>query len=165
MNPAPSTDASATPSRSQIRPANTAWEALLQAHASLMGVYAAESMWTEVSMREYDVLYTLAKSPSPLRLSELRDGVLLSQPALSRMVDRLITRELVSREADPQDARAVRISLTDQGRRVQRRVGRAHARSVAREVGSALNDEEIAQLDELCRKLAARKTPGPGYQS
>lgn len=159
MTPPAPTEPAAGVKAEQIRPANTAWEALLQAHASLMEVYAGENMWTEISMREYDVLYTLAKARTPLRLSELRDGVLLSQPALSRMVDRLIARGLVSREADPGDARAVRISLTDKGRQIQRRVGRAHARSVAREVSAALDDEEIAKLDQLCRKLAARRAP------
>ena len=41
-------------------------------------------------MKEYDVLYTLSKCSNPIRLSELNRHVLLSQPALSRMVDRLV---------------------------------------------------------------------------
>ena len=62
---------------------------------SLMKQFAAEDIWTDVSMREYDVLYTLSKCPEPLRLSELNRHVLLSQPALSRLVDRLAERGLV----------------------------------------------------------------------
>ena len=60
--------------------ANDAWEALLTAHAAVMKQFAAEDTWTDVSMREYDVLYTLSKDPEPLRLSELNRHVLLSQP-------------------------------------------------------------------------------------
>lgn len=142
--------------RADIRLTNTAWEALLTAHASLMGVYAAEDMWDEVSMGEYDVLYTLSKADGPLRLSELQHGVLLSQPALSRMVDRLVTRGILTREADAEDGRAVRISLTERGAKLQRTVGRAHAKSVAREVGSALTRDEIADLERLCTKLVHR---------
>ncbi len=67
--------------------ANDAWEALLTAHAVVMKQFAAEDIWTDVSMREYDVLYTLSKCPGPVRLTELNRHVLLSQPALSRLVD------------------------------------------------------------------------------
>ena len=76
--------------------ANDAWEALLSAHAVLMKQFAAEDIWADVSMREYDVLYTLSKCPEPVRLSELNRHVLLSQPALSRLVDRLADRGLVA---------------------------------------------------------------------
>ena len=69
--------------------ANDAWEALLSAHAVLIKEFAAEYIWGDVSMREYDVLYTLSKCREPVRMSELNRHVLLSQPALSRLVDRL----------------------------------------------------------------------------
>src|SRR5215467_2980006 len=95
--------------------ANDAWEALLTAHASLMKRFAAEDIWEDISMREYDVLYTLSKCPAPIRLTELNRHVLLSQPALSRMVDRLADRGLIGREPDPADGRGVRLALTDAG--------------------------------------------------
>ena len=72
--------------------ANDAWEALLSAHAVLMKQFAAEDIWEDISMREYDVLYTLSKCPEPIRIRELNRHVLLSQPALSRLVDRRSTR-------------------------------------------------------------------------
>jgi len=96
--------------------ANDAWEALLTAHAVVMKQFAAEDIWTDISMREYDVLYTLSKCPEPVRLSELNRHVLLSQPALSRLVDRLVERDLVERKADPADGRGVRLSLTGSAR-------------------------------------------------
>ena len=42
-------------------PANDAWEALLSAHASLVRHFSAEDVWEDISMKEYDVLYTLSK--------------------------------------------------------------------------------------------------------
>ena len=86
--------------------ANDAWEALLSAHAVLMKQFAAEDIWADVSMREYDVLYTLSKGREPLRLCDLNRHVLLSQPALSRLVDRLAERGLVERRPDPADGRS-----------------------------------------------------------
>jgi DNA-binding MarR family transcriptional regulator len=141
--------------RSQPTLANDAWEALLTAHAVVMKQFAAEDTWEDVSMREYDVLYTLSKCQEPLRMTDLNRHVLLSQPALSRLVDRLAERGLVERVSDPADGRGVRLSLTDAGRAVQRKIGRRHARSVARAMTAGLTPVELAQLETICRKLAS----------
>lgn len=148
------------PGRSRL--ANDAWEALLTAHAEIMRRLADEDVWREVSIREYDVLYTLSKCGEPIRLGELNRRVLLSQPALSRMVDRLVERGLVRRDADPGDGRSVRLSLTEEGRTQQRRTGRPHALGVARRMKSALDDEELLLLRDLCAKLAEEHEPAVG---
>jgi DNA-binding MarR family transcriptional regulator len=136
------------------RRANDAWEALLAAHAALIRQFAAEDSWADVQMREYDVLYALSKCREPMRLTELNRHVLLSQPALSRMVDRLADRGLVERCADSADGRGVRLSLTAAGRTVQRQIGARHARSVARALTTGLSRDELGQLEAICRKLA-----------
>jgi DNA-binding MarR family transcriptional regulator len=141
---------------SRSRLANDAWEALLAAHANLVRQFASEDIWDELSMREYDVLYTLSKCREPLRIGELHRHVLLSQPALSRMVDRLVERGFVRRQTDPADGRGVRLSLTSAGRDKQRQVGRQHARSVARAVSAELDPEQLCLLAEICGKLAQR---------
>ena len=134
--------------------ANDAWEALLSAHAGLMKQFAAQDIWQDLSMREYDVLYALAKCPAPQRMSELNRHVLLSQPALSRMVDRLVDRGLVQRQTDPADGRGVLLALTDAGLALQRQIGRRHARGVARAMTQELTPAELRQLEALCLKLA-----------
>jgi DNA-binding MarR family transcriptional regulator len=144
-----------TPGVTSGHPANDAWEALLSAHATLMRRFGAHDVWEDLSMREYDVLYTLSKCREPIRLSELNRHVLLSQPALSRMVDRLADRGLVSRTTDPTDGRGVRLALTADGRTVQRRIGRLHGRSVARAMLAELTPAELRQLEELSKRLAA----------
>lgn len=143
--------------RSTVRLANDAWEALLEAHAVLLREFLAEDLWGEISMREYDVLYTLAKSGRPVRIGDLQDHVLLSQPALSRMVDRLVGRDLIQRSPDHSDARGVLISLTDAGREIQRAVGRRHARHVAAAMTERLDTAGLEQLEELGRRLAGRQ--------
>jgi DNA-binding MarR family transcriptional regulator len=141
---------------SRTRLANDAWEALLSTHARLMKQFAAEDIWQDLSMREYDVLYTLSKRRKPVRMGELHRHVLLSQPALSRMVDRLVERGLIARCPDPADGRGVRLSLTDTGWETQRQIGRRHARSVARAVTAELDPDELRQLAVICWKLAGR---------
>jgi DNA-binding MarR family transcriptional regulator len=141
------------PGRSRL--ANDAWEALLTAHAEIMRQLADEDVWREVSIREYDVLYTLSKCRAPIRLGELNRRVLLSQPALSRMVDRLVERGLVKREADSSDGRSVLLSLTEEGRAQQHRTGRPHALGVARRMTQALDNAELIELRDICRKLVS----------
>lgn len=151
--PNPAATGSNTP-RTRTALANDSWEALLTAHATLMRRFAAQPVWGEISMREYDVLYSLAKGDTPKRLGELGRIVLLSQPALSRLVDRLIVRGLVSRVPDPADARATLISLTPAGRTLQHKVGQAHGVAVARSMTKALSREELELLETLTTKLA-----------
>jgi DNA-binding MarR family transcriptional regulator len=144
---------------SRTRVANDAWEALLSAHARLMKQFAAEAIWQDLSMREYDVLYTLSKCREPVRIGELHRHVLLSQPALSRMVDRLVERGFVERCSDPADGRGVRLWLTEAGREQQRQIGRRHAGSVARALTAELSPDELRQLATIGWKLAGGRPP------
>ena len=145
---------------SDTRLANEAWQAMMTAHARLVRMFSTEGVFSELSMREYDVLYALRQAGGPLRLRELRSEVLLSQPALSRLVDRLVARGLVARCGDPADGRAVQLSLTEAGRQAQRRVGRGHAASVARELTASLTREQLHLLRDLAGAVAEGSTPG-----
>lgn len=137
--------------------ANDAWEALLAAHASVFRELGEHrDIWADISMKEYDVLYTLSKCPVPISLTELNRHVLLSQPAMSRMVDRLAGRGLIAREVDARDRRGVLLSLTPEGRDLQASIGRRHARDVAAAMRGALTADEIRQLAVIGRKLAAK---------
>jgi DNA-binding MarR family transcriptional regulator len=133
--------------------ANDAWESLLTVHATFMKSFAAEPIWGQVSMKEYDVLYALTKADGPVRLTDLHRRVLLSQPALSRMVDRLVERGLVERCEDAGDRRVVRLALTDAGRSCQREVGRAHARDVTAAMTRTVTDSDLEELRRITRAL------------
>lgn len=139
---------------SRTRLANEAWEAMLAAHASLMRQFAAQDVWGDLPMREYDVLYTLSKCRQPISLAELNRHVLLSQPAMSRMVDRLVDRGLVVRDRASDDGRSVRLSLSDAGAETQRRVGLGHGRHVAEALAARLGREDMESLARICERLA-----------
>ena len=140
---------------SRTRLANEAWEALLNAHASLIRQFAAQDVWEDLSMREYDVLYTLSKSGAPISLAELNRHVLLSQPAMSRMIDRLVERGLVRRRRASEDGRSVQLTLSPAGAQAQRRVGLAHGREVARALSGRLDREDMEALARICARLSA----------
>lgn len=116
--------------------------------------FTADDIWDPISLREYDVLYTLSKCPDGgMRLHDLNTEILLSQPSLSRMCDRLEASGYVAREHDPDDKRGTVICLTDAGAAVQNLIGRKHAARIRRYVGDALDAEELEALERLCTKL------------
>lgn len=135
------------------RLANQAWEALFTAQSRLLRRFQEQDAFGEVGMSEYDVLYTLSKADGPVRMGELGCSVLLSQPGLSRLVDRLVRRGLVERCPDPADGRSVLVQLSEAGRSVQRQVGRRHATQVA-EAMAVLDTEELLHLRTLATKLS-----------
>lgn len=160
MRPSPSDagagDLGAGPPEHGTRLAVEAWEALFRAQVALLRRFADDDVWDELSLREYDVLFTLSRRPDRrARLGELHRDVLLSQPSLSRMVDRLAERGLVARADDPADRRGTVVVLTEAGAAVQRRIGLRHAASIRRHLGPVLDDAELRTLRELCARLQA----------
>src|SRR5437773_12153941 len=107
--------------RSNLRLANEAWEALFRAQATIGRELAELDVWGELAPRDYGVLYALSAAPQGLRITELLEDVLLTQPGMSRLIARLEERGLVARADDPDDRRACRVRLT---RSEERRVGK-----------------------------------------
>jgi DNA-binding MarR family transcriptional regulator len=136
------------------RRAVEAWESLFRAQVAVLRRLGADDIWHDVSFREYDVLFTLRSRPGhAARLRDLAAHSLLSQPSLSRMVDRLEARGLVAREVVPGDARGTLVVLTEEGVRVQGEVGRRHAEAIAAYVGGALDDDDLDALRDLTGRL------------
>jgi len=143
---------------SRTRIANQAWEALFRAQATIARELTAADVWGELSPREYGVLHALSDAPNGLRITELGDDALLTQPGMSRLIARLETAGLVERVDDPDDGRACRIRLTEAGIRAQRQVGARHGLHVAETMTRTLSPEQLLQLRDLCRALAATTT-------
>lgn len=140
----------------QIRDAALAsdtWEAYIRTYSRLTRQFQADGSFDGISMREYDVLYSLSKSREPLTQSELMDAVVLSQPALSRLLTRLEQQGMICRSRHGSDGRASLFALTAEGAAVQRRVGRLHGKAVAAALEGALSAEEMKTLRTLCDRI------------
>ncbi|MCC9068673.1 MarR family winged helix-turn-helix transcriptional regulator [Arthrobacter cryoconiti] len=124
-----------------------------------------EPMFKKVG-REYDVLFNLSRCPNGwLRLNELNDNVLLTQPSISRLVDRLEERGLIQRKTPEGDRRGVLIGLTEAGAQLQKEVGRAHVQNIMNIMEEGLSDVEMQTLLELTGKLrdaVAGRSSNPG---
>ncbi len=131
-----------------------AWEALFRAQVSVLRQLNVEFPSEELSFNEYDVLFNLSRQEGrKLRLRDLNKHLLLTQPSVSRLVDRLVERGFVTKESDPGDGRGTVVCLTDVGNDLFRRVAVIHAESIHRRVGGALTPDELRQLTTLTDKL------------
>ncbi len=139
-----------------------AWEALFRAQVSVMRYLHTTFPSGEISLNEYDVLFNLSRQPDRrTRIRGLNDHLLITQPSISRMVDRLAARGLVEKIDDPTDARGVIVHLTDEGFRMFRRTARSHMDSIVARVGSSLDESELATLTLLCDKLRLADPESP----
>ncbi len=133
----------------------SAWESLFRAQVTVMRTLTAEfPRDAGLSLTEYDVLFTISKQEDrSIRMRDLRTQVLLTQPSVSRLVERLVERGLASKCPEPDDARGSLVRLTDAGYDLYRRCAVQHGRSIIDHVGSALAPEELGELQRLCDKL------------
>jgi len=164
--PPPPTEPRPEPRGSDVRLAAEAWESLFRAQVTLMRRFQADDIWRDLTMREYDVLFTLSRAPGgELRLRDLNEGMLLAQSSLSRMVERLEARGLVERSVPEDDARGTLVRLSAEGARRQRETGLAHVRTIAEYVGQALDPAELEQLRDVLDRLRLAQSRIPDRPS
>jgi DNA-binding MarR family transcriptional regulator len=131
-----------------------AWESLFRAQVAIMRSLAADFPTHGISFNEYDVMFNLSRAPERrLRLRDLNRHVLLTQPSVSRLVDRLAARGYLQKHTDPADGRGALIELTDVGYDLFRRVALQHMGTITDRIGDKLSTDELTQLTALCDRL------------
>ena len=131
-----------------------AWTALLHAHARMVTRLSADLDEAGlISLGSYDVLVQLSENGGKLRLKELVNRVVLSQPGLSRKVAKMETDRLVERLNDPADGRGVIVHITRTGRAALRRAAIVHMAGIEREFTSQISDQEAAVLAAVFGRL------------
>ena len=102
----------------------------------------------------HDVLATLRRTGPPyqLRPTEFTDALMLTSSGTTKRLDRLEQAGLIARSPDPQDRRAILITLTDAGRELIDAATDAHLAN-ERSLLGALSEAEQRRLADLLRKL------------
>jgi DNA-binding MarR family transcriptional regulator len=130
-----------------------AWESLFRAQHEVLEELSADFTETELTQGEYDVLLTVTRAPKmTARLRDVTANMLISQPSVSRLVDRMAARGLIEKCPDPDDGRGALVRATEAGYNAFRRIATTHAASIAERM-SPLSDEELALLRDLTSKL------------
>jgi len=133
-----------------------AWESLFRAQHELFGEMASDFTDAPLAQGEYDVLLTVTRAPEmTARLRDITTNMLISQPSVSRLIDRMVTSGLVAKRPDPQDGRGSLITATEQGARAFRSIATVHGRNIAERM-SRLDEDEQRALLRLTEKLRGR---------
>lgn len=108
----------------------------------------------DLDMAGFDVLLTLRRQADGRALTpgELARDMMMSPPAMTNRIDRLVARTLVERHADPDDRRALRVRLTSEGRALADTAVETHL-AVEEGLLSALSQTDRDQLTGLLARL------------
>ena len=130
-----------------------AWESLFRAQHEVFTEISDDFRDSGLAQAEYDVLLTVTRAPGmTARLRDVTSLMLVSQPSVSRLVDRMVSRGLVTKCADPDDGRGALVRATEQGAAAFRKVATQHARTISERM-SRLDEDELRQLRDLTSKL------------
>jgi DNA-binding MarR family transcriptional regulator len=121
---------------------------------------------SHLTLSQLRILMLLSRSDGGMSGRELSDRVGVGLAALSGMIDRLVTNDLVIRQEDPHDRRVRRISLSKGGTELIRSIITAGAEK-QRKLLSRLSDQELAQVADAIQIMvraaeAAAGEPPPG---
>jgi DNA-binding MarR family transcriptional regulator len=109
----------------------------------------------ELGMTQIKLLHQLEEAPSALTLKELAERIKLSLPAASRTIDDLVRRGFVERHEDMDDRRMKRVSVTDRGRHVIRKLNAARLNGLE-QFAQTLTDDERRALGDALQALLRR---------
>ncbi|MEZ0091904.1 MarR family winged helix-turn-helix transcriptional regulator [Streptacidiphilus sp. EB129] len=113
-----------------------------------------------VTVAQWAVLITVYRGDATTT-REVSRYVDIDVGAVSRLVDRLIAKDLISREPDPDSKRVLRLTLTDQGRDLAPRLAEIADRNDAH-FFAALTADQRLQLEAWIRDLVGTPTPAHG---
>ena len=130
-------------------------------HSGRRGPFGWKGGWQEhpfASMARYRLMSALDRLGDGASVSELADAIGVDQPRASRLVADAVERGLVTRTADPDDARRSRIALADAGREVLAERRRERRAAVERALDD-FSDSDREQLAHLLARFVAGGRP------
>lgn len=138
------------------------WRAFLLAHARVSRRLDEELRAEhDLSIAEYDTLLNLALAPGRrMRMGPLAEQVILSKSGVTRLIDRLVSDELVKRSACLADARGAEAVLTERGLARLRQASPTHLRGIREHFLAALGDADLEVIERAMTAVARHAGPG-----
>ena len=103
---------------------------------------------------QLNTLYILMDSdPEPVCANELKSKILVNNPDITRLLDRLVSKGYVKRETCSVNRRKIDISLTDEGRNLFSKAHLAAKQSLGNFFENQLTEEEAKELRRILRKI------------
>ncbi|MDE3237021.1 MAG: MarR family transcriptional regulator [Bacteroidota bacterium] len=105
----------------------------------------------DITPQQYNILRILRGCSEPISTLQIRERMLDKMSNASRMVDRLVLKELVSKKVHRKDKRLVDVTITEKGLRILQRLDGRAAEIDA--ITEKLSDEEVQTLNLLLDKM------------
>ena len=103
---------------------------------------------------QLNALYILFENdPDPVSASELKKKILVSNPDVTRLLDRLVEKGYVLRETCPENRRMLDISLTDSGKELFLEAHHSAKHSIGDFFEKQITEEEAAELRRILHKI------------
>lgn len=104
-----------------------------------------------ITSQQYNILRILRGAAKPISTLQIRQRMLDKMSDSSRLVDRLLSKDLVKKNICPSDRRLVDVSITDKGKKLLEKMDKYDVQLDALFVN--LDENEIKQLNQLLDKI------------
>jgi len=103
---------------------------------------------------QLNVLYVLMENdPQPVSANDLKKKILVSNPDMTRLLDRLVKKDFVCRNTCPENRRKLDISLTDNGRKLFTEAHLAAKQAVGNFFEDKISEAEATEMRRILHKL------------
>ncbi len=132
-----------------------AWRTFIETSGDLMRAIEKDLAPFGLDRGDYQLLAMLSEAPDQrLRMCDLADSLRLTRSGLTRRMDGVLKKKLVSRVQSEEDGRAAYASLTPKGFELLKQVAPEHLESVRRLMIDLLSPAEIKAIASAFSKIS-----------
>jgi DNA-binding MarR family transcriptional regulator len=103
---------------------------------------------------QLNTLYILFENqPDPVSANDLKERILVSNPDVTRMLDRLVQKEYITRETCPHNRRKIDICLTDNGKNIFKEAHESAKKAIGNFLEDFITTVEAEELRRILRKI------------
>ena len=137
----------------------TAWRAYIETTGDLLRAIERDLEPFGLDRGDYQLLATLSEAPDQqLRMSELADRLRLTRSGLTRRMEGVLKKKLVSRSQSADDGRVVHAQMTPKGMDLLKSAAPEHLTTVRRLMIDLLSPAEIKAIGSAFGKIAENLT-------
>lgn len=133
-----------------------AWRSFIETSGDLLRAIEKDLEPFGLDRGDYQLLAMLSEAPDRrLRMCELADSLRLTRGGLTRRMDGVLKKKLVTRVQSTDDRRVAFAQMTPKGMELLRKVAPIHLRSVRELMIDLLSPTEVRAIASSFQKIAA----------
>jgi DNA-binding MarR family transcriptional regulator len=133
----------------------TAWRSFIETTGDLMKAIEKDLEPFGLDRGDYQLLAMLSEAPdNKLRMCDLAESLRLTRSGLTRRMEGVLKRKLVTRVQSADDGRVAYVQMTAKGMELLKKAAPHHLESVRRLMIDILNPNEIKAIGTAFNKIA-----------